>query len=70
MHWFTALLFNFLSSFGAIIGFFVGVAVSTSSTESKEWLLALAAGSFLYISLADLVSLLTIWSMLVCSGFV
>ena len=56
MHWCTALLFNVMSSLAAIIGFFIGVAISTSSNDSKEWLLAIAAGSFLYISLADLVS--------------
>ena len=57
MYWCTALLFNFLSSLMAILGFFTGVAVSTSSHVAKEWLLAIAAGSFLYIALADLVSI-------------
>ena len=57
MHWLTALIFNFLSSLTAIVGFFIGVAISTNSTTAKEWLLAIAAGSFLYIALADLVSL-------------
>ena len=55
MHWLTALIFNFLSSLTAIVGFFIGVAISTNSTTAKEWLLAIAAGSFLYIALADLV---------------
>ena len=57
MHWLTALMFNFLSSLTAIVGFFIGVAISTNSATAKEWLLAIAAGSFLYIALADLVSL-------------
>ncbi|XP_019849664.1 PREDICTED: zinc transporter ZIP6-like isoform X1 [Amphimedon queenslandica] len=54
LHWVTALMFNFLSSLTAIVGFFIGVAISTNSATSKEWLLAIAAGSFLYIALADL----------------
>ena len=41
----------------AIVGFFVGVAISTNSHVAKEWLLAIAAGSFLYIALADLVNI-------------
>ena len=57
MYWYTALLFNFLSSLMAIVGFFVGVAISTNSHVAKEWLLAVAAGSFLYIALADLVNI-------------
>ena len=57
MHWLTALIFNFLSSLTAIAGFFIGVSIGTNSTAAKEWLLAIAAGSFLYIALADLVSM-------------
>jgi zinc transporter ZupT len=56
MHWGTALMFNFLSSLLAAIGFFIGAAISTS-VDASDWLLAIAAGSFLYISLVDLVSL-------------
>ena len=55
MHWGIALLFNFLSSLTAIIGFFVGVAISSSSDEAGSWIFALTAGLFLYISLTDLV---------------
>ena len=69
MHWLTALMFNFLSSLTAIVGFFIGVAISTNSATAKEWLLAIAAGSFLYIALADLVSL-CLHNMKVLSKFI
>ena len=55
MHWGIALLFNFLSSLTAILGFFVGVAISSSSKEAGSWIFAGTAGLFLYISLTDLV---------------
>ena len=55
MHWSIALLFNFLSSLTAIIGFFVGVTISSSNEEARSWIFALTAGLFLYISLTDLV---------------
>ena len=51
-----ALLFNFLSALTAILGFFVGVAVGTESEEANSWILAIAAGTFIYIALVDLVS--------------
>lgn len=57
MHWVTALLFNFLSSLTAIIGFFIGVAISSNSTEANGWILSLTAGLFIYIAMTDLVSL-------------
>ena len=56
LSWYTALLFNFMSSLTAVVGFFVGVAVGTTSTEASDWILAAAAGVFLYIALVDLVS--------------
>ena len=55
MKWYIALLFNVMSSLGAILGFFVGVAIGTRSTETNNWILAIAAGVFLYIALVDLV---------------
>ena len=55
MHWLIALLFNFISSFSALLGFFFGMVITTYSEGTKEWLLAVTAGSFLYIALADLV---------------
>ena len=56
MRWYMALLFNVLSQVTAIIGFFVGVAVSTNSEDANVWILAVTAGVFLYIALVDLVS--------------
>ena len=55
IHWFTALLFNFLSALTAIIGMFIGVAISQNTAVANEWILALTVGSFLYIGLTDLV---------------
>ena len=56
LHWATALIFNFLSSLTAIVGFFIGVAISSNSSDANGWILSLAAGLFLYIALTDLVS--------------
>ena len=58
MHWATALFFNFFSSLTAIVGFFIGVAISYSSnsTEENGWILSITAGLFFYIALTDLVS--------------
>ena len=56
LHWITALGFNVLSSLSAIVGLLVGVAISDHSDAANEWILAGAAGFFLYISLTDLVS--------------
>lgn len=55
MSWYVALLFNFLSSLTALAGFFVGVSVGLLSQLANGWMLALAAGTFLYVSLVDLV---------------
>ena len=55
LSWYTALLFNFISALTAIIGFFVGVAIGTESEEVNGWVLAFAAGLFIYIALVDLV---------------
>lgn len=55
MTWYVALLFNFFSALTAIVGFFVGVAIGTINEEANNWILAVAAGVFLYISLVDLV---------------
>ena len=38
-----------------IIGFFIGVGVGTESEEVNAWILAFAAGLFIYIALVDLV---------------
>ena len=55
MRWYVALLFTLLSQLTALVGFLVGVAVSTNNEEANGWILAIAAGVFLYISLVDLV---------------
>ena len=56
MTWYAALFFNFVSALTAVLGFFVGVGIGTNSEEANSWILALAAGIFLYIALVDLVS--------------
>ena len=55
LHWFTALLFNFMSSLTAVVGMFIGVAISQHTEAANEWILAVTAGLFLYIGLTDLV---------------
>ena len=59
MSWYVALIFNFVSAVVAVLGFFVGVAISTHSAEANGWILAIAAGVFLYIALVDLVSVMS-----------
>lgn len=49
-----ALFWNFLSATTAIIGFFVGAAVSTNE-GARQWIFAVTIGMFLYIALVDLV---------------
>ena len=56
LSWYAALGFNFVSSLTAVVGFFVGVAVGVATSEANGWILAAAAGVFLYIALVDLVS--------------
>ena len=55
LSWYSALLFNLFSSLSAILGFFVGVAAGTASEDANAWILAFAAGLFIYIALVDLV---------------
>jgi len=50
-----ALLWNFLSALTAVIGFFIGAAVSTNE-GARQWIFAVTIGMFLYIALANLVS--------------
>lgn len=52
----SALMWNFISATTAIIGFFVGSAIS-SSEGARQWIFAVTVGMFLYIALVDLVSL-------------
>jgi len=49
-----ALLFNLLSSLTSVIGALIGVAVGDGSEEAIKWILAVVAGSFLYIALVDM----------------
>lgn len=56
LSWYAALLLNFISALTAVIGFFVGVGIGTKSEEVNGWMLAFAAGLFIYIALVDLVS--------------
>ena len=70
MRWYKALLFNLLSQLTAIVAFFVGVAISTNSEEANGWILAIAAGVFLYVSLVDLVRSLPRPSILVPTIYV
>ena len=56
MTWYTALCFNAISACVAILGFFIGVAAGVNSEVANEWILAIAAGLFIYIALVDLVS--------------
>ncbi|KAJ3078970.1 hypothetical protein HK102_004111 [Quaeritorhiza haematococci] len=55
-----AALLNAGSNLTAFIGSFIGIALATSSADSglgsaRKWILALAAGNFLYIALVDLI---------------
>ncbi|XP_019854660.1 PREDICTED: zinc transporter ZIP10-like isoform X1 [Amphimedon queenslandica] len=54
LKWSSALFFNFISSLFAILGFFIGVAISSNSEDASTYILAITAGLFLYISLTDL----------------
>ncbi len=51
---YRAILWNFLSATTAIIGFFIGAALS-SNENIRQWIFAVTIGMFLYIALVDLV---------------
>ena len=51
-----AIAFNFLSSLTPFIGLYIGVAISTDPSV-RQWIFAVTAGLFIYIALADMVSL-------------
>lgn len=51
---YRAILWNFLSATTAIIGFFIGAALS-SDADIRQWIFAITIGMFLYIALVDLV---------------
>ena len=52
---YQALIFNLLSATTCIIGFYIGVTISTDPAVS-EWILTITIGLFLYISLVELVN--------------
>lgn len=51
----NALLANFASSLTAFLGLIIGLEAS-NTLDAQQWILALAAGMFLYIGLTDIVS--------------
>ena len=53
----AALFLNFLSALTAFMGLYVGLSLA-SDESAREWIFTLAAGLFLYISLADMVGTL------------
>ena len=55
MKWYVALTYNSLSAITAIIGMFIGVAISSSEEDTTPWILSITAGIFLYVALVDLV---------------
>uniref|UniRef100_H2YT19 Zinc transporter ZIP4 N-terminal domain-containing protein n=1 Tax=Ciona savignyi TaxID=51511 RepID=H2YT19_CIOSA len=50
-----ALMLNFASACCCFIGLYVGLAIS-NDTEVRQWLLAVVAGMFIYISLVDILN--------------
>ena len=49
-----AAMANLFASLTAIIGFIIGVQIS-SNESARGWIFALTAGNFLYIALVDMV---------------
>jgi zinc and cadmium transporter len=50
-----ALFYNFLSALAAVLGTLVVLIFTRNLTEVPLWLIALAASSFIYISMSDLI---------------
>ena len=66
-----ALFYNIVSSVLCFIGMAIGVAVGNIG-EASLWIFAMTAGTFIYISLVDMVSdccqKLILACMLMCKG--
>lgn len=50
-----ALFLNFLSALTCFLGFYIGIAVG-STLVTRQWILSMTAGMFLYVGLVDMVS--------------
>eukprot|EP00010_Vexillifera_abyssalis_P002775 CAMPEP_0201560242 /NCGR_PEP_ID=MMETSP0173_2-20130828/78168_1 /ASSEMBLY_ACC=CAM_ASM_000268 /TAXON_ID=218659 /ORGANISM="Vexillifera sp., Strain DIVA3 564/2" /LENGTH=534 /DNA_ID=CAMNT_0047974685 /DNA_START=232 /DNA_END=1836 /DNA_ORIENTATION=- len=53
-----AILFNLLSALWAMLGLVIGLAIGESVEDAEKWILAITAGGFLYIALADMLPIL------------
>ena len=56
MKWYVAALYNLLSALTAVVGMFIGVAISNVSKAATSWIFIMSAGIFLYVALVDMVS--------------
>lgn len=54
--WKRALAFNFFSSLTAFVGVIVGLGLGDIGEQTQMYIIALTAGMFIYVALADLVS--------------
>ena len=54
-----ALFFNFLSACCCFVGLVVGITIG-ENFGANEWIYALAGGMFLYISLCDMVKIVSL----------
>ena len=52
----NALLLNIGSAMTSFLGLYIGLSVATD-LATKQWIAALTAGLFLYVGLADMVSM-------------
>jgi zinc transporter 4 len=50
-------IFQVISQATAFIGLYVGISVSETSSSAETWILSVAMGIFLYVALADVVSI-------------
>jgi len=50
-----ALIFNFLSALMAVVGVIISLVIGARIGDYSEWMIAFAAGSFIYIAGSDLV---------------